>query len=269
MTGVILAAGFGSRLRRPSAAGPLGMGSLKPTTKVAGMALLERAVRSLEVAGCVRIVIVVGYGRDAVMASLRGYQGRADIGFVDNPLYDLKNGVSLLAAREHIRSDRFVLTMADHVVGDEVMRLAGAHVSSRVALGAAAKGDTATLGAATKGDMATLGAATLLVDKKLYSIFDMDDATKVWADGARLVKIGKTITPFNCVDTGVFVGTDALMDAIAEVYRRTGDASLSEGVQALADRGAMSVLDIGHGFWQDVDTPAMLAFAERELARRG
>ena len=242
MTGVILAAGFGSRLRRPADVGPLGMGSLKPTTKVAGTTLLERAVRSLEIAGCARVIVVVGYGRDAVMASLRGYQGRADIGFVDNPLYDLKNGVSLLAAREHIRSDRFILTMADHVVDDSLMRLAGAQ--------------------------RPIG-ATLLVDKKLDAIFDMDDATKVWADGDRLVTIGKTITPFNCVDTGVFVGTDALMEAIAEVYRQAGDASLSEGVQALAERGAMSVLDIGDGFWQDVDTPAMLAFAERELARRG
>jgi choline kinase len=76
------------------------------------------------------------------------------------------------------------------------------------------------------------------------------------------------IPEYNCVDVGVFVCTTALMDRIAEVYEKTGDASLSDGVQALANTGRMTVLDIGDGFWQDVDTPEMLAHAEKELARR-
>jgi NDP-sugar pyrophosphorylase family protein len=66
----------------------------------------------------------------------------------------------------------------------------------------------------------------------------------------------------------VFVCSAALMDAIEAVYRQTGDASLSEGVQTLAAAGNMQVIDIGDGFWQDVDTPEMLAHAEAELARR-
>jgi hypothetical protein len=58
------------------------------------------------------------------------------------------------------------------------------------------------------------------------------------------------------------------MEAIASVYDGKGDASLSDGVQALAGRGDMLVADIGDGFWQDVDTPDMLAHAEAEFAKR-
>jgi len=241
-TGVILAAGFGTRLRGVSSET-----ELKPLTLVGGVPLLQRSVRSLERAGCGRVVVVVGHGKDAVVESLVGYRGDAEIVFAENPRFDLKNGISVLAARPHLLGDRFILSMADHVLGDEVMALAGAHVPPE-------------------------GGATLLVDWKLETIFDMDDATKVLAvrdpSGDRIAKIGKMIPEYNCVDVGVFVCTTALMDRIAEVYEKTGDASLSDGVQALANTGRMTVLDIGDGFWQDVDTPEMLAHAERELARR-
>lgn len=257
VTGVILAAGFGSRLR-----GVSDKTELKPLTLVGGLPLLQRAVRSLEVAGCARVVVVVGHGRQDVVDSLAGYAGAVEIVFADNPRFDLKNGVSVLAARPHLLGPRFILSMADHVLGDEVMHLAGAHVPPK-------------------------DGATLLVDWKLASIFDMDDATKVLAEDAglgpqaegsrsaafghgeqKIARIGKTIPEYNCVDVGVFVCTTALMDRIAEFYAAHGDASLSEGVQALAGTGRMTVLDIGDGFWQDVDTPEMLAHAERELTRR-
>jgi 1L-myo-inositol 1-phosphate cytidylyltransferase len=233
-TGIILAAGFGSRLADA--------GSLKPLTLVAGVPLLLRAVHSMEKAGCARIVVVVGHGKDDVMAGLAGYRGASEIIFADNPRHDLANGVSVLAARPHVKGD-FVLAMADHVVGDEVMALARSTVPAP-------------------------GTAVLLVDYKLDTIFDMDDATKVLAQDGRIDRIGKAIPEYNCVDCGVFICSQALMDAIAAVYDAKGDASLSHGVQALAERGNMLVADIGDGFWQDVDTPAMLAHAEAEFARR-
>ncbi len=238
-TGVILAAGFGSRLE-----GVSDDTRLKPLTPVAGEPLLLRAVRSLERAGCARVVIVVGHGAAAVEGDLRAhYRGEADLVFALNARYDLANGVSLLAARPHLLGDEFLLMMADHVVDDDVMDLAGAHVLDP-------------------------GTATLLVDYKLDQIFDMDDATKVDAQGGRIVRIGKQIDGYNCVDCGVFVCTTALMDAIDAVLQATGDASLSHGVQTLAARGDMRALDIGPGFWQDVDTPEMLAHAEAVLAAR-
>lgn len=237
-TGVILAAGLGSRL-----AGADESTRLKPLTPVAGVPLIQRTLMSLERAGCSRIVVVVGYAGDEVRAAAeRVHTGRAELVFARNDKYELANGVSVLTAAPYVASE-FVLTMADHVLGDELMDIARGHAPAP-------------------------GTAALLVDYKLDTIFDMDDATKVLARDGRIASIGKTIAEFNCVDTGVFVCTRALLDAIESVYGRRGDASLSEGVAALAARGDMYAVDVGGGFWQDVDTPEMLAHAERVLSAR-
>lgn len=242
LTGVILAAGFGSRLQGVSE-----VSQLKPLTPVAGEPLLLRAVRSLGQSGCARVVIVVGHGAEDVETAFRAaYSGDTDVVFALNERFELANGVSVLTARPHLLGSRFILAMADHVVGDDVMALAGAHSQTLPE-----------------------GTATLLVDFKLDTIFDMDDATKVLSAGDQIDKIGKQIPEYDCVDCGIFVCTTALMDALADVFEARGDTSLSDGVQTLSDRGHMHILDIGDGFWQDVDTPEMLAHAEAVLAARG
>ena len=235
-TAVVLAAGFGSRLE-----GVSDDTSLKPLTPVAGVPLVQRTLRSLEVAGCERIVIVLGHGAADVRAAAESvHSGDADLCFVVNAHYDLANGVSVLAARSEIDGP-FLLTMADHVFSDDVMRLAGSHAPP------------------TDG-------ATLLVDYDIAGVFDLDDATKVQEEDGRIAAIGKQLADYNCIDTGLFVCTEALIDALADVFDQRGDASLSDGVQHLAAAGRMTVLPIGGGFWQDVDTPEMLAEAERRLS---
>lgn len=226
-TGVILAAGFGSRLAgadRPDA--------LKPLTPVAGTPLIVRTLQSLKRAGCSRAVIVLGYKPDALRAGIESaYEGPLELVFAINEEYELQNGVSVLAARPYVEPS-FVLTMADHVLGGGVM-------------------DTARQYEPPPGH------AALLVDNKLDAIFDMDDATKVYVEDGQVRTIGKDLACFNAVDTGVFVCTDGLMEALETVYQQQGDASLSDGVRHLAGMGRMHALDIGDGFWQDVDTPAM------------
>ena len=154
-------------------------------------------------------------------------------------LYQKQNGLSVLAARPFIEGG-FILTMADHVFGDEVMVLAGSYVPAP-------------------------GHAALLVDYKLDSILDVDDATKALVEDGNIIAIDKKLADFNAVDTGVFVCTDGLMDVLQALDDENGDASLSDGVRRLAAFGRMHALDIGDGFWQDVDTPEMMGHAERVL----
>lgn len=235
--GVILAAGLGSRLAGDN------KHASKPLTCVGGIPLLRRAVEGMAKAGCARVVIVVGHAKNAIAAAFEAQDCGVEIILAENHRYDLKNGVSVLAARAHIGNGDFVLAMADHLFCDDVLEIA-------------------------RNWNPAPGTAALLVDYKLSTIFDMDDATKVLADGDKILKIGKTISHYDCVDCGIFVCSPALMDAIEFVYAREGDASLSDGVQALAALGRMHVVDIGDGFWQDIDTPEMLAHAEKELERR-
>ncbi|RMG95110.1 MAG: nucleotidyltransferase [Deltaproteobacteria bacterium] len=234
-TGVVLAAGFGSRLRADDP------GRLKPLAEVAGRPLMLRTLSTLERAGCDRVVIVVGFEGERIAAAVRdAYEGPLPLTFVENARYDLANGVSVLTARDEVTSPEFVLTMADHVFSDRVADLA-------------------------KATQPPDRGAALLVDRRIDKVFDLDDATKVRTEGGRIVEIGKHLSNYDAVDTGLFVATDGLFDALDAVYAARGDASLSEGIAALAREGRMRAVDIGDGFWQDVDTPEMLAHAEMRL----
>ena len=253
-TGVVLAAGYGSRLSEfKNGPVPTGSGNdmavngddnyLKPLTEVAGIPLIYRTLDSLEKAGLQKVHIVVGYKGDLLEEAVRkDYAGNLTLNFIENQDYDLNNGVSVLKAQQYV-DEPFILTMADHVLGDDLVHLAGNHYPP-------AHG------------------ATLLVDYKVESIFDIDDATKVLASKNILKDIGKQIPNYNCIDTGVFVATPALFTHLENVYQEKGDASLSEGIEALAGDGRMQVLDIKDAFWQDVDTPEMLKYAEWVLNKK-
>lgn len=233
--GLILAAGYGSRL-----AGVSPVTSFKPLTPVNGKPLIFRTIESLELAGCKEIVIVLGFGHEEIKkAILNIYEGEVPLTFVYNEQYELSNGVSVLSAADHL-SDRFIMTMADHILGDSLMQIA-------------------------KETKLEDGTAALLVDYKLDDIFDMEDATKVLSKDDKIVSIGKQIEEYNCVDTGLFVCTDGLLKELNKHYMEFGDTSISDGVQDLAREGKMFTVDIVDGMWQDVDTPEMLAEAEKML----
>lgn len=238
LTGIVLAAGFGSRL-----AGSSDQTRLKPLTPVAGKPLIVRTLDSLALAGCHRVVIVLGHASSEIQQSIdRIYQGPIELEFVVNPHFEKQNGLSLMAAGAAVNGS-FLLTMADHVFSDAVMQLASKHEPPS-------------------------NGATLLVDYRINDIFDLDDATKVLASpDERVLQIGKQIPEYNCIDTGLFIGTRAMIDEASTLFDAFQDASLSQVVQALAKKDRMKVLDIGTGFWQDVDTPQMLRHAELVLGR--
>ncbi len=234
--GLILAAGFGSRLQGVSA-----VTAFKPLTPVAGKPLIFRTIESLEIAGCSSVIIVLGYGHEEVKSEiLKYYKGNTPLEFVYNEQFHLSNGVSVLSARD-LLSEAFIMTMSDHVLGDSLMKKAGAYNPEP-------------------------GSAALLVDYKIDTIFDMDDATKVVSKDHKIVSIGKTIPSFNCIDTGVFVCTSGLLESLERHYNEFGDTSISDGVQELAREGKMHTVDIEEGFWQDVDTPEMLEYVEKILS---
>jgi 1L-myo-inositol 1-phosphate cytidylyltransferase len=109
---------------------------------------------------------------------------------------------------------------------------------------------------------------TLAVDRNLSGpLLDIDDATKVEValDG-RIARIGKELAKYHAIDTGLFLATPALAEAIRDEIDAGAKGSLSEGVQRLARAGLASTMDIGSARWIDVDSPEMLALAESRAA---
>jgi choline kinase len=237
-TGVILAAGLGSRIREDFKDNRL----IKPLTSVDGLILLLRTIHSLEKADCRQIVIVLGYQAKRIKDYVTShYSGNRRLQFAINHRYHLQNGLSVLCARPFVGKE-FILTMSDHILDDQIMAM-------------------------VRNQHPPDGGLVLCADYKLGSIFDLDDATKVLSEDGYIKSIGKGLDQYNCIDTGVFIATTGLIDAIEKIYMESGDASLSQGVQAIADIGLAKVLNIKEAFWQDVDNLDMLLHAEKLLSR--
>ncbi len=234
---VILAAGFGSRL---TDGGPIP----KPLVEVGDEPLLSRILRTLGSEGIEEAVIVVGHRREVIQTEVRGWTHLdMDIEFVVNDEYDLSNGVSLVKAAPYI-DEHCILSMSDHLYSPDLVR--------------------AVMDRPVREEESVLG-----IDRKVADVFDIDDATKVRLDGSRIFDIGKTLTHYDAIDTGVFHISPKLVEILAGLYATRGDCSLSDGVKTLAARGDMGHADVGEAFWVDVDTPLAQRYAEVMLRLLG
>jgi 1L-myo-inositol 1-phosphate cytidylyltransferase len=109
----------------------------------------------------------------------------------------------------------------------------------------------------------------LAVDRYIANpAIDLDDATKVRVnENGSIVSIGKTLQTYNAIDTGLFLATPALREAILASIEAGGSGSLSEGVQILAESGQAGTMDVGSCWWADIDDPRSLKAAEEQLHR--
>jgi choline kinase len=156
-----------------------------------------------------------------------------------NPDWHLENGVSVLAAR-HRFSGRFAILMGDHLFEAPVLARLLAH-------------------AARPGD------SLLAVDSRPTTPEIAAEATKVRMNGTCITAIGKDLTTFDALDTGMFVCAPSLFAAL-ETSRAAGDTTLSGGIRQRAARRRMRGVDIGSADWYDIDTLDDLQHAERLLA---
>jgi choline kinase len=236
MDALILAAGYGSRLRAIS--------PVKPLTPVAGVPLLELGIRQAARVGVRRVTVVTGYEAEMVEAALPAMAAMARIPVVAQRVEDWSrpNGYSVLAGASRMDGD-YLLLMADHIFSEPILR------------------DLAGQGRADRG-------VTLAIDRRVESsLVDPDDATWVKAGSDGLITaIGKGIRDYDAVDCGAFLATAELAEAIAAAIACGRPGSLSDGMQRLADRGRAAVMDIGEGWWIDVDDPHSHALAERDAA---
>lgn len=232
---VILMAGQGSRLRGSDKT------FLKPFVPVLGRPLICYTIEALIRAGIRKASFIVGYQSDRMTAGIkRLLPSGIEASFIENCEWQRQNGISVLAAASHITSP-FLLTMSDHLFDQSIVDL--------------------LLGNADLGEL------NLAIDRKLDSIFDRDDAMKVQTRGDRVFAIGKDLTAYDAIDTGLLVCPLNIFDHLERV-KREGDCSLADGVRLMASEGKARAIDIGKAWWQDIDTPEMLAQAEKHLRAR-
>jgi 1L-myo-inositol 1-phosphate cytidylyltransferase len=94
----------------------------------------------------------------------------------------------------------------------------------------------------------------------------MDDATKVRTISDYIIDIGKQLTRYDAVDTGMFLCTPGIFSALDQATE-DGNCSLSDGMRILAASRKLRAFDIGDRVWQDVDTPEMLMHGSNVLFR--
>jgi 1L-myo-inositol 1-phosphate cytidylyltransferase len=234
MNCLIVAAGTGGRLRE--------RGQSKPLIPVNGVRLLERVIARARSAGVERFFVVSGYRGEELRAALDIFSAREGIPIVHirNDEWQRGNGVSVSKAKPYLNGP-FLLSMCDHLVDPDILR-------DLIA---------STLEPET---------VTLAVDFNVAgSINDLDDVTRVMCSDGRIMHIGKVIREYNAIDTGVFLCTPVIFDAL-EASQAAGDDSISGAMNVLARQDKARSFDIQDRLWLDVDDPATLDKAENLLS---
>jgi 1L-myo-inositol 1-phosphate cytidylyltransferase len=231
---LILMAGTGSRLREAS-------GSLhKPLVPIRGRPLVAYIFDALCAVGIDTVHAVVGWESARLLQALTPLLPPSlRLHPIDNPEWKKQNGVSLLSAAPHLVAP-FLLMMGDHLFEPELLQ--------------------------EFVRQARPEELSLAIDRKIESIFDLDDAMKVKTRGDRVVAIGKQLPAYDAIDTGIFLCPPEIFRYL-KAARQEGDCSLADGVRAMAEDGKVRAIDIGERWWQDVDDPQMLAEAERSTVR--
>ncbi|MFN3434544.1 MAG: NTP transferase domain-containing protein [Sphingomonas sp.] len=223
-TGLLLAAGQGSRLRSVT--------PYKPLCPVGGRALIDHALDGMAAAGLTRAIVSLGYGADAIAAHLAARAWPLEVVTVMTDWHQ-PNGVSALAARALIGTEGAVMAMCDHLVRPRHYR---------------------RLAEAGAGEGLRLG-----IDRRLgHPWVDPLDVTCVATEGDAIVAIGKGLEPHDCYDTGVFAVGQRFFAALASL----DSPSLTEGVRILAAEGHAKVVDCSDLDWLDVDDAPAFAHAE-------
>ena len=233
MKGLIVAAGQGVRLRAK--------GDLKPLIPIKGVPLIECVIDRARSGGIDEFFVVSGYRGDELRAALNSLAARENIRIthVINRDWNRANGHSVLMAKQFL-DEPFVLMMCDHLLDPEIIR-------------------------SLISEPLVPGTVTLAVDFNLDSLLnDPDDVTRVKSQDGLIQRIGKVIRDFDSFDTGVFLCTPIIFEALEESQSQ-GDDSISGAMNVLAAWQKARIFDIKDRVWVDVDDPAAYEKAEHLL----
>jgi choline kinase len=229
---IVLAAGNGDRFQD-------GSGESKLLRRVSNQPLILRTLATAAAAGIRRFDVVLGYQAEQVRRVIasglpRGTTAR----YHYNPDWHLENGVSASMPRQWFATTRFALLMADHLFTASML--------------------STLLSAVVPADQSILA-----VDSRPTPAEVAAEATKVCLSADRITAIGKNLTRWDALDTGLFVCSPLLFGAL-DAAQANRDTTLTGGIRLLASRGLMGWRETSAAWW-DIDTATDLASAEALL----
>lgn len=234
MEAVILAAGEGSRMKHPE-------GLPKVLVDLWGQTLLEHVLSALTALGVREFILVVGYRGEEIEQWIhrRRLSQRWPIRVVRNPRWPEGNASSILAARPYLKGDRFVVAMGDHLFDPQALQ----------------------------GFLKVRGDFVGVFDSHPRFV-NMAEATKAQSRRGHVVALGKDLTEFQYVDTGLFICSRRIFPFIEECLAE-GAGTFNEVKRRWVARGhILHIFDSQGAFWMDVDTPEDLARAQEWIGRQ-
>jgi len=231
---VIVAGGLGIRLEEVHKVIP------KTLLEVGGKTILDRIVATIEdsTKGDYRLLIAAGY----YYKDLKNYVKQAigdysKVSVVEAKNWKEGNASTLLAVKDMIENENFILQMSDHLFTPETYK--------------GCLKPTAISPPFVCGQPRTDGIPEYL---------DLDDATKILSDDSfRIIEIGKEIEEWNMIDMGVFRLTKEAFSIIASLPKN--QKSLSQYVMKWRSKHDFFVNPQPRAIWKDIDTPKDLHWA--------
>ena len=243
MRALILAAGDGGRL------GDLTIDRPKPLVPLRGRPLIAYTLDSLAECGVIDVAVVVGYRARQVRAEVPELvRPGVRLSFIENTRFEEPASLSLAAAQSAFGDEPFLLVMADHMVSARLLRRLLAAAASHP------------------------GTCFVAADSSPHAQDYIDEATKLvissngqaQRDAAPVTAIGKGLGRWSALDTGAFVLSSDVWEAIEAA---PAACELSAVFGRLAVQGKLLAADVSGAFWYDIDTVADFAEAERLLSR--
>ena len=238
MKAVILAAGHGSRFSQYGV-------RHKALLPVNGQPVIDYTLDGMKESGITDICIVIGHEGQALQDVLGDGSTRGvNISYVMNIEHHRGNAVSVLAAKDEVGSDPFVLSMADHMPSSNLIR---GLLDGALEVG---------------WDLNVLAVDFDPADR------DVDEGTRVSVDDdGHIIAIGKNLPDWNGIDCGVFRFTPAIFSAIeSKLAEDSSHDELSQAVTRMILSGSgLLAHDVGDAFWFDVDTWEDLKLAREAL----
>lgn len=230
-TGVVLAAGEGTRLR------PMTHNRPKPMLPAANRPILEHVLDALVDAGVSELVLVVGYKRDRVQDHVGPTYRGVPVEYVVQEK-QLGSGHALLQAREAV-SGPLLVANGDRIVDDGMTR----------AVAEAFEGGT-TLGVIREHNPGRYGS--------------------IEVEGDRVVALVENPAEpeFGFVNAGIYAFAETVFDRLEATPRTDGTLPITDTVLREIESDAVRAVEVS-GLWADATYPWDLLYLTRRLLEEG